>query len=102
MRKHKLLGQRQAFRFTRWSRNAAASFHSMEIVVNIGQLRANVLERIARKCSKTLLAHLVGREVILEHLEGYDAWEVAPPDLLEQLLMSAPIAVEPIAPAAPI
>lgn len=101
MQKHRLLGQRQAFRFTRWSRNAAASFHSIKMVVNIGRLRANVLERIALKCSNALLSLLVGREVVLEQREGGDALDAAWQDPLDELLL-APIVAEPVAVAAPI
>ncbi|MDO5016752.1 MAG: hypothetical protein Q4E10_00110 [Porphyromonas sp.] len=58
MHKQKLFGHKRALRFTRWSRNAAASFHSLGNVVNIGRLRANVVERISLKCSKALRALL--------------------------------------------
>ena len=54
MYKVKGLSARRVLHFHRWSRSAAAAFHSVGNVVNIGQLRANVLERIAPKSSATL------------------------------------------------
>lgn len=35
--------------FSRWSRNPAAVFHSRRMVVNIGCLKANILDQIAKK-----------------------------------------------------
>lgn len=101
MHKHTLLGKRKAFRFTRWSRNAAASFHSIKMVVNIGQLRANVLERIALKCANAIRALLVGRRMVVETIESEDALDAVPPDLLEELMI-APTASEVVATASPI
>lgn len=93
---------RQAFRFLRWSRNAAASFHSMHMVVSIGRLRANVLERIALKCANALHALLTGRKVVLDSTEDSEQLKDASwPELVEELLLATTIA-EPVAAASPI
>lgn len=52
--------------FTRWSRNPAAVFHSRRTVVNIGCLKANVLDQISQKCTTTLSARL-GIDTLVEH-----------------------------------
>lgn len=43
-------------RFVRWSRNAAAAFHSIRMEVTIGRLKANVQERIAPKANALVVA----------------------------------------------
>lgn len=101
MLEHKSIGQKQAFRFTRWSRNAAASFHSIKMVVNIGQLRANVVERIALKCSNALLSLLIERRVVVAQIKGQEYFDSVPPDLQEELLI-APTEVKIVVPATPI
>ncbi|MDN4753602.1 hypothetical protein QYZ87_03535 [Porphyromonadaceae bacterium W3.11] len=53
-------------RFVRWSRNAAAAFHSVKLVVNIGRLKANVQERIAPKASSlmTMLSYVYNDDFV--------------------------------------
>lgn len=79
MQKYKGIILRQVLHFNRWSRNAAATFHSVKNVVNIGHLHANVLERIAPKSSYALrLLRAICLELWAESEEretGYDPWD---------------------------
>lgn len=56
----KTLTPQRVLHFNRWSRNAAATFHSVGNVVIIGRLHANVLEQIAPKSSSVLLQTVAG------------------------------------------
>lgn len=82
----KTLTPQRVLHFNRWSRNAAAAFHSVGNVVNIGRLRANVLEQIAPKSSHALLQTHAGAEaypLLSEWIEeGYDPWQ----EELEEIL----------------
>lgn len=79
MHQLKELNARRVLHFNRWGRSAAAAFHSVGNVVNIGQLRTNVVERIAPKSSATLRLLNASWLELWEQKEaeesGSDPWE---------------------------
>lgn len=88
------------FRFVRWSRNAAAAFHSIGLEVSIGRLKANVQERIAPKSDAQKTIFIAHHQELLddecerdcEHLDEYNGLSLN--TLQELLLISSPIAID--------
>lgn len=99
MHKQKGLNVRRVLHFNRWSRSAAAAFHSVGNVVNIGQLRTNVLERIAPKSSATLRLLNASWLELWEQKEaeesGADPWEESLLSLITVVATTDTIAARP-------
>lgn len=73
------------FCFTRWSRNAAAAFHSIGLVVNICRLKANVQERIAPKSCALMTLFLTVQKQIWDIERGQEG------DLVDEGLPLLPL-----------
>ncbi len=86
MQKAELRRKQVSLCFCRWSRNAAAVFHSLHYAVRIGTLRTNIIRQLEHKTGRSLSSLAQILDTFKQQTLELKEVEEIPKDLLEVLL----------------